>query len=84
LLPKKQPSPLSKYSGVGFQMLLPILLGVWGGKKLDASYGTGQVWTIILSLFGVFSGMYLAIKQLIKPDVNDENTASGKSDSEKK
>lgn len=49
------------------QMLGPILLGAWGGIELDEHYQTDNLWTTVLTLLGVFSGLYLALKQLIKP-----------------
>lgn len=59
------------------QMLGPILLGTWGGKSLDESYETGNAWTITLSLLGVFSGLYLALRELIKMG-NDKGEQSNK------
>jgi len=43
-----------------------IAVAVWGGIKLDATTGTDPVFTIILSLLGVFVAIYIAIKDLIK------------------
>jgi hypothetical protein len=57
----------SKYSGIAFQMIGIILLTTWGGIKLDKISGFHvPVFTIILSLFGVFAAMYIAIKDFIK------------------
>ena len=56
-----------KYSGIGIQMGLVIGAFVYGGVKLDERRaGETPVFTIILSLFGVFSGIYLAVKDFIK------------------
>jgi len=55
-----------KYSGLAFQMGGVIAVAVWGGIKLDATTGTDPVFTIILSLLGVFVAIYIAIKDLIK------------------
>jgi len=52
--------------GIGMQMLAPILLGTLGGVKLDEKFETENLWTIILSLLGVFSGLYLSLKELIR------------------
>jgi ATP synthase protein I len=56
-----------KYSGIAFQMIGIILISVWGGVKLDKLTGWHTpVFTIILSLFGVFAGIYSAVKDFIK------------------
>ena len=65
--PKKgQLNPFVKYSSMGMQMVLPIIGGVYGGLKLDEVYETGNLWTVVLSLIGVFAGLYLALKDFIK------------------
>lgn len=52
---------------MGLSMLGPILGGVFLGKYLDAEFRT-SFWKITLSLFGVFAGLYLALKDFIKQD----------------
>jgi ATP synthase protein I len=55
------------YSGIGVQMVVIILITVWGGKKLDQLLLLKTpVFTIILSLLGVFAAIYAAIKDFIK------------------
>jgi len=56
----------ARYSGVGFEMLGIIALGVWGGQKLD-SHSTRQfpLWTVVFSLLGVFIALYLVLKDFI-------------------
>jgi hypothetical protein len=57
----------TRYSGLAFQMIGIILLTTLGGVKLDKITGwRTPVFTIILSLLGVFSAMYLAIRGFIK------------------
>jgi F0F1-type ATP synthase assembly protein I len=64
----QQPNPFIKYSNLAFQLAVPIGLGAWGGKKLDAYYNNSKpVFTIILSLLGIGAGLYLVLKDLIKP-----------------
>lgn len=58
-------SPYLKYSGMAFQMAAAILVFSLLGQWLDAQLETGQTMTIILALFGVFSGMYLALKDFL-------------------
>jgi F0F1-type ATP synthase assembly protein I len=56
-----------KYSGIAFQMVGIILVTTWGGVKLDKIAGnTKPVFTIILSLLGVFAAIYTAVKDFIK------------------
>lgn len=48
-------------------MLVIILLGVFGGLKLDEYFeNENQICTIIFSLLAVFAAIYLAIKDFIK------------------
>ena len=57
----------AKYSGIAFQMIGVILITVWGGTKLDELLKLETpVFTIVLSLLGVFSAIYIAIKDFIK------------------
>jgi F0F1-type ATP synthase assembly protein I len=57
----------SRYSGIAFQMIGIILITVWGGVKLDKLTGWHTpVFTIVLSLLGVFAAIYTAIKDFIK------------------
>jgi F0F1-type ATP synthase assembly protein I len=71
---KNQKSPENKgindfarYSGIAFQMVAIILLTTWGGIELDKiiNFKT-PVFTIILSLLGVFAAIYTAVKDFIK------------------
>lgn len=64
---KKQPNTALKYSGMAFQMLAIIAIGVFGGIKLDKYLHSGQIFTIVLSLVSIFAGIYIVIKDFIKP-----------------
>ena len=66
-LPNKGLSDFGKYSGMAFQMLAIILITTWGGIELDklAKFHT-PVFTIILSLLGVFAAIYTAVKDFIR------------------
>jgi F0F1-type ATP synthase assembly protein I len=56
-----------KYSGLAFQMIVIILVMTWCGIKLDKVLGLSTpVFTIILSLLGVFAGIYAALKDFIR------------------
>ena len=57
----------ARYSSLAFQMIGIILVTVWGGVKLDKLTGWNTpVFTIVLSLLGVFAAIYTAIKDFIK------------------
>jgi hypothetical protein len=48
-------------------MIIIILATTWGGTKLDKKLELNTpVFTIILSLLGVFAAIYIAIKDFIK------------------
>ena len=71
---KNQKSPenkglhdFAKYSGMAFQMMAVIFLATLGGRELDklAKFNT-PVFTIILSILGVFGAIYSVLKDFIK------------------
>jgi len=69
--PKKQENKglndYAKYSGLAFQMVAIIAVTTWGGIKLDKLAGFHTpVFTAILSLLGVISAIYFAVKDFIK------------------
>ena len=51
---------------MSFQMLGPILLGYYGGGKLDEYFNLTGGLQITFVLLGVFVGMYLALRDFIK------------------
>jgi F0F1-type ATP synthase assembly protein I len=57
----------ARYSGLAFQMIGIIVLTTFGGVKLDKLTGwETPVFTIVLSLLGVFAAIYFAIKDFLK------------------
>lgn len=57
----------AQYSGIAFQMLGTIGLGVWVGTKVDDWQDNHRpIWTIILSLTAIGASLYLFIRQLTK------------------
>ena len=65
--PKKSVDGYVKYSGLAFQMILPILIGAYGGIKLDEVLDLQfPVFTVVLSILGVVASIYLLIKGLTK------------------
>ncbi len=52
---------------MAFQMIVIIGLTTWGGVKLDELLSMKTpVFTIVLSLLGVFTALYVSLKDLIK------------------
>ena len=68
--PKSSPSQLNsfaRYSGLAFQMIAIILVGVFGGIKLDEIVKWEfPVFTLVLTLVSVIASMYYAVKDLIR------------------
>ncbi|GAB3499106.1 hypothetical protein GCM10027341_21690 [Spirosoma knui] len=57
----------AQYSGIAFQMLGTIGLGVYVGLKLDEwQQNRRPIWTIILSLTAIGASLYLFIRQLTR------------------
>ena len=67
---KSSPSQLNsaaRYSGLAFQMIAIILVGVFGGIKLDEIVKWEfPVFTLVLTMLAVIASMYFAIKDLIR------------------
>jgi F0F1-type ATP synthase assembly protein I len=66
-------SKYAKYSGLGIQMGVIIAGFTWLGTFLDTKYNTNPLWTVVLSLSGVFIGLYLIIREVIKMNKDDDN-----------
>lgn len=57
----------AKYSGLAFQMIAFILIGVFGGIKLDEWLKLDfPIFTVILSLAGTVMALYYGIKDFLK------------------
>ncbi|MCD4697982.1 MAG: AtpZ/AtpI family protein [Bacteroidales bacterium] len=57
----------AKYSSIAFQMLFIILLGVFGGIKLDEWLNLHYpIFTVILSMLSVILAIYYVVKDLLK------------------
>ncbi|MCU0370886.1 MAG: AtpZ/AtpI family protein [Bacteroidales bacterium] len=65
---KKSLDNYTRYSNIAFQMLVIILIGVFGGIKLDEWLNlTIPVFTIILSILAVILSIYTVTRDLMKP-----------------
>ena len=64
---QKPPNNYMRYSNMGFQMVVIIGLGVWGGIKLDEiTHLKFPVFTIVLSLLSVMIAIYFVVRDLLK------------------
>ncbi len=63
----KSLSNYAKYSNLAFQMVAIILVGVFGGIKLDQwLHMKFPVFTVVLSLLGTSMAIYYGIKDFLK------------------
>ena len=64
---KKKLNAYAKYSSISIQMALIIIIGAFGGKKLDVFLNLDfPIFTLALSILGVVIAVYIAIKDIIK------------------
>lgn len=57
----------AKYSGMAFQMLAIILIGVFGGVKLDKYLGFQKpILTVLFSVASVILAIYQMVKDLLR------------------
>jgi F0F1-type ATP synthase assembly protein I len=64
---KKSLDSYTRYSSIAFQMLIIILVGVFGGIMLDEWLKPNfPVFTVILSILSVILAIYTVTKDLLK------------------
>lgn len=68
--PKRSLNNYARYSSIAIQMVVIIILGVFGGYRLDMWLNTAPILTVILSLLSVVIAIYLVTKDLIKKGNN--------------
>ncbi|NQY10889.1 MAG: AtpZ/AtpI family protein [Flavobacteriales bacterium] len=62
-----KPNSYLRFSGMAFQMFGTIMVGAYGGMKLDEYLESeSNVYTAILSILSIFVAMYLVIKDVLK------------------
>ncbi|OIP00745.1 MAG: hypothetical protein AUJ98_06390 [Bacteroidetes bacterium CG2_30_33_31] len=69
---KKQLHNFAKYSSMAFQMGIIVFASAFGGVKLDEYISSMDfpLFTITLTIFGVFAAVYISIKDFINTDKN--------------
>lgn len=71
---KNKNDTLIRFSNVGVQMGVIIAGFTWLGTYLDERQQLKRpIWTIVLSLFGVFMSMYLIFKEVKKMNENQDD-----------
>ena len=64
-IPNDRLNTYARFSGIGFQMIAIIGIGVYGGMKLDERFPNDhQIFTIICSLLAIGIGLYHVIAQV--------------------
>lgn len=61
---KRNPNAYLRYSSIGFQMIAAMLLGAFGGMRLDTYLGTHPLMLIVLLLLGVFYSLLIVVKMV--------------------
>lgn len=64
--PRKNLNDYARYSGIAIQMLGVILLGVFGGFKLDQWLNTRPILTVVFSIISVALSIYLVTRDLLR------------------
>jgi len=74
---KKSLDNYTRYSSIAFQMLIIILIGVFGGIKLDEWLKLSvPVFTIVLSILAVILSIYTVTRDLLKPQKGPDKKGS--------
>ncbi len=66
----KTPGPL-RFAGLGIQLAVTIVAGVFGGQWLDRKLGTGGIFAIVGALVGFGGTLVLLIRDLSRQDRKD-------------
>ncbi len=64
--PRKNLNDYARFSGIAIQMLAVILLGVFGGFKLDQWLNTRPILTVVFSIISVALSIYLVTRDLLR------------------
>ena len=63
---REKVNTFAKFSGIGIQMAVLIVAGVFLGQYLDNKFQFETPWmTVLFSLIGVFIGLYLVLKEVM-------------------
>ena len=62
------PSDLVRYSHLGIQFALVVLLGIFLGVRLDRKLGTGSILTLVGTFVGAGIGFYVLYRETSRPE----------------
>jgi len=72
--PKERLNDYARFSGIGFQMIAIIGLGVYAGIKLDENYPNKySLFTLICSLTSIGIALYFVINKVAKLSKKDNS-----------
>lgn len=70
--PKNKLNKFARFSGMAFQMLVTLLIGVFIGQYFDKKFpNDNNIYTLIFSLIFIGASLYVVIKQALKLGNND-------------
>lgn len=61
------PSPL-RFFGLGFELVTPLLVGLFGGRWLDRRFGTEPWLQLVGALLGATTGMVAFVREVMPRD----------------
>jgi F0F1-type ATP synthase assembly protein I len=73
------PSSALRWSAVGLEFALAVVLFFLGGKALDAKVGSGPWLSVVGALFGVAVGTYLLIRAALASESRPSKDEAGTS-----
>jgi F0F1-type ATP synthase assembly protein I len=63
----EEPSPF-RFVGLGFELVAPLLVGLFGGQWLDRRFGTAP-WLLLTGVFvGAAAGVLNMYRRIVPPD----------------
>ncbi|MEM1417638.1 MAG: AtpZ/AtpI family protein [Myxococcota bacterium] len=62
LFTPEQAKALGRFGGIGLEMAALLLIGVYGGRWLDARFDTGRTLELAGLFFGIAAGFYNLLK----------------------
>jgi F0F1-type ATP synthase assembly protein I len=76
--PGTVPSSALRWSAVGLEFALAVVLFFLGGKVLDAKVGSGPWLSVVGALLGVAVGTYLLIRAALRSEARSSQEAPGR------
>ena len=67
------PSHLVRYSHLGIQFALVVLLGIFLGVRLDRKLGTGSILTLVGTFVGAGIGFYVLYRETSRPEADSRD-----------